>query len=321
MPEYFPVSHRFPLSNRDDYQGIVTFESLNVDALRASIGRTALTALQGAGQVATTDEFGRNRAANVTRQQVDALYNGVSNTRIITSTTPGVRSDGKVTLYLPAVINFNDAVQYADVQLGAVGGAVAAGIAAGKNVSGLLAGAGEQLLNQMENLSDAFIQGLSSEAAQLALVKTTRLASSNIEGAIATETGIAFNPNRRSTLQGVAIRRFRFTFKLIPNNQAESNEIKRIINFFRKEMYPEDYTGGTAVSLGYRFPNKFEIRLKYKNNEVATRILPSFLENFDAVYNPNSMGFHSDGNFPEVDISLSFVEERALRKQDIQIGY
>lgn len=319
MPEIFPVSYRFPLSNKNDYQGTVTFESLNVDAIRASIGRTALAAAQSVGR--STDEFGRNRTDNANRQQIEALFNGVSNTRIITTRTPGVRSDGKVTLYLPAVINFNDAVQYADVQLGAVGGALAAGIAAGKNVGGLLTDAGQQLLQQTENLTDAFVSGLSSEAAQLALVKTTRLASSNLEGAIATETGIAFNPNRRSTLQGVAVRRFRFQFKLIPTNRAESNEIKRIIEFFRKEMYPEDYTAGTAVSLGYKFPNKFEIKLKYKNNEVATRILPSFLENFDAVYNPNSMGFHSDGNFPEVDISLSFVEERALRKQDIQIGY
>lgn len=317
MPEYIPVSHRFPLSNRDDYQGVVTFESLNVDAIRASIGRTALNALQGASQSISRNQFD----LSTNQQQIESFYNGVSNTRIITTRTPGVRSDGLVTLYLPTVINFNDGVQYADVQLGAVGGAVAAGVAAGKDVGGLLAGAGEQLLNQMENLSDAFLRGLSSEAAQLALVKTTRLASSNLEGAIATETGIAFNPNRRSTLQGVAIRRFRFTFKLIPTNKAESDEIKRIINFFRKEMYPEDYTAGTAVSLGYKFPNKFEIKLKYKNNQVATKILPAFLENFDAVYNPNSMGFHSDGNFPEVDITMSFVEERALRKQDIQIGY
>lgn len=312
-----PDNHRFPLSNKDDYQGIVTFESLNVDAIRATIGRTALNAVQNIVQGG-----GRDRQSPTLQGQVNAMFNGVvSNTRIVTSTTAGVKSDGKVTLYLPAVINFNDAVQYADVQLGAVGGAFAAGIAAGQNVGGLLANAGDQMLKQMENLSDAFVSGLSSEAAQLALVKTSRLASSNLEGAIATETGIAYNPNRRSSLQGVAIRRFRFQFKLIPSNRAESEEIKRIINFFRKEMYPLDIPAGTAVSLGYKFPNKFEIKLKYKNNEVATKILPAFLENFDAVYNPNSMGFHSDGNFPEVDISMSFVEERALRKQDIQIGY
>lgn len=313
-------SFRFPLSNKDDYKGIVTFNALDLTELRASLGRLALNNAQAAGVSFATDELGRNRGENVVRQQVDALYTGiVSNTRIVTSAD--VRSLGKVVLYLPSVINFNDAVQYADVQLGAVGGAVAAGIASGQNVSGLLAGAGEQILNQLENLSDAFVSGLSSEAAQLALVKTTRLGSTALEGAIATETGITFNPNRRSTLQGVAVRRFRFTFKLIPTNKAESQEINKIIRFFRENMYPIDYTGGTAVSLGYKFPPKFEIKLKYKSSEVATKILPSFLENFDAVYNPSSMGFHSDGGFPEVDITLSFVEERALRQQDIQIGY
>lgn len=307
------LNYSFPLSNKDDYQGVISFNSLNVNALRATIGQAALNA---AGQI------GPNLPFNTDPQQIESFFNGpVSNTRIITSSTPGVKSDGKVTLYLPTTINFNDGVQYADVSLGAVGGAVAAGIAAGKNVSGVLASAGEQLLDQMDNLSDAFMTGLSSEAAQLALVKTTRLGSSSLEGAIATETGITFNPNRRSTLQGVATRRFRFSFKLIPTNRDESNEITRIIKFFREQMYPEDYTGGTAVSLGYKFPNKFEIKMKYKNNQVATKILPAFLENFDAVYNPNSMGFHSDGSFPEVDVTLSFVEERTLRKQDIAQGY
>ncbi len=41
---------------------------------------------------------------------------------------------------------------------------------------------------------------------------------------------------------------------------------------------------------------------------------------FDTNYNPNSMSFHTDGEFQETDLSLSFVEERALRRQDIVKG-
>ncbi len=84
-----------------------------------------------------------------------------------------------------------------------------------------------------------------------------------------------------------------------------------------------DYKLGSkfSVDLGYRFPNKFRIDMSYDDKRVATRILDCYLESFNTNYNPNSMSFHEDGNFPEVNIALSFREERTLRKKDIKDGF
>ena len=80
-------------------------------------------------------------------------------------------------------------------------------------------------------------------------------------------------------------------------------------------MYPETSSEGLQAAL--KFPSKFSIELRYGKKKVATGILPCFLETVDVAYNPSNMGFHEDGNFQETDISLSFVEERALTKRDI----
>jgi hypothetical protein len=36
--------------------------------------------------------------------------------------------------------------------------------------------------------------------------------------------------------------------------------------------------GGLSVPIGYEFPDKFEITMKYNNKQVATKILPSVLK-------------------------------------------
>ena len=87
-------------------------------------------------------------------------------------------------------------------------------------------------------------------------------------------------------------------------------------------MYPEDIREDTTgISIGYRYPNKFLIEMMYDGEPIASKILYCFLAGFDTNYNPNSMSFHKDGEFPEIDIGLVFTEERALRRQDIVKGY
>ena len=85
-------------------------------------------------------------------------------------------------------------------------------------------------------------------------------------------------------------------------------------------MYPSsiDVKG---VSAGYKYPNPFLIDLKYGTAKVGTRILNSYLSSMDITYNQSSMGFHADGKPSEVDMNLSFFEERALDRGDIEAGY
>ena len=45
-----------------------------------------------------------------------------------------------------------------------------------------------------------------------------------------------------------------------------------------------------------------------------------YLQSFNAVYNPNGMGMHSDGSFSEFQITMSFTEGTALNRQDVEEG-
>ena len=229
---------------------------------------------------------------------------------------PRIGNNRKATLYLPAALQFQDNVEYTNIDLGIVGQAAAKALAdptgTGRSVLGA---ATSNALPDFQSLQDAFNIGLRSEGAQVAALRLSNKLSPEVQGAIETTTGIALNPNRRSTLRGIGVRQFRFTFKMIPESPDEAQEVKKIVQFFREEMYPD--TSDDALTAALRFPSKFKIKLLYDNKKVATRILPSFLAAVDVVYNSTGMAFHKDGEFQETDISLSFIEERALTKRDV----
>lgn len=74
------------------------------------------------------------------------------------------------------------------------------------------------------------------------------------------------------------------------------------------------------VAIGYKFPNKFDIKFKYDGEDVATKLKRCYLRNCNVTYNASSMGMHEDGNFTEIDMTLAFVEERAISREDVEEG-
>ena len=124
--------------------------------------------------------------------------------------------------------------------------------------------------------------------------------------------------------KSVALREFAFQFKFIAKSFAETEEVRRIIKFFREEIYPEDIEisigdEGRPVSVGYRFPKKFQIDALYDDKPVANKIKPCFLRDVSVVYNPTNQTMHG-GDFPhftEIDMSLAFTETTTLSKKDV----
>ena len=58
---------------------------------------------------------------------------------------------------------------------------------------------------------------------------------------------VTVNPNTRSLFKNVAIREFAFQFKFIAKSKKEADEVRKIIKFFRTELYPEALTVGTGA--------------------------------------------------------------------------
>lgn len=296
--------YSFPLHDTQDYKGRIIFTAVKENY--RTLVNTAIDVARGNGDTRNEQQFG-------------SAFRGTQYSTVQTGKPDRTILD-TVSLYLPSQLRFGDAAEYTNVDLGMIGAATALGIREG--------GSGKELLNKalsasmpsFEDLQSAFVMGLGSEAAQVAALRSAGAVSSGIAGAIETETGITLNPNRRSVFKGIGLRRFQFSFQLIPTSALEARRIKEVIGFFRHNMYPDmsgpiDANRGTSAA--FRFPSKFYVGMYYGSKKVGTGILPCFCEYVNVTYNPNSMAFHDDGEPQETVIELGLIEERALTKADI----
>ena len=330
----------FPIvtSGNKEYKGRIKFTAYKEDT--KNLVDAALSLNTGVQRIKTIDDAinrlqsvdPSNPSMSIALSQkiiqlsnASAAFTGTNNPTAAPRTPAKIHS-GSISLYLPTSLQFADAISYGDIDLGSLGGAAAAAlrsnnndISIGKMGAATLDAAGSMALDLWKGLTG----GDAGAAAQIAVMRLAKGVNSEIGNAIESETQIIVNPNKRSTLRGVALRRFNFTFKLIPTSKLEADTITGIIKFFREEMYPvsEVAFGAANISLALRFPSKFDISISYDGKKIATGILPSFLENINVIYNPNAMAFHADGNFQETNITLNFVEERALSKSDIEKGF
>lgn len=284
---------KYPKEDTSDYGGRIVFSVLEEE--QPNLGELAQTAQSKAkaAKDAIKDVVGGDAPGTNLIQQ----FKGGVNQAL--KGTPPKAATRRVSLYLPVGLQFRDNVAYENTDL--LSGSVA----------GFLAGAG----SSAEGLKGADAQ----RQASLAIV---RLAQKNQElGNVARAAArVTTNPNSRALFKSVALREFAFTFKFLPCSAKEAEEVKKIIQLFREELYPEDIPDA-GISLGYRFPNRFNIQIEYNGEEVTNKILPCFLRDVSVTYNPSTMAMHDDGNFSEIDMSVSFTESRTLDRRQIEAGF
>ena len=305
---------RYPLSDDHKHKGIVYFQVV----------------AGGSG-----DRFQDNLLGTGTGSPAGQKF-GAAN-RPATQGSPSSYGNACI-LYLPAAIQVADSAVYENVSLGSIGATTEAALGSGKALGGVATAViAEELGSVVDALSSGASVSNASDAVKLMAVRAVSkspVAAAELSGAVKSVTRITVNPNIRAIFNQVPLREFAFTFKLIANSPEEAVEIKHIIKFFRRELYPTDITGsalGQTVSYGYKFPDQFRIEFhhpaeqlesgKWSPSQVATRIKDCYLHTFNAVYNATSMGMHKDGNFTEIDISLSFREATTLTQVDIDKGY
>lgn len=239
----------------------------------------------------------------------------------LVSKTREKRHPDEVRLYMPPQIQIVDGVNIQNLDLNAFGAGVERGIQTG---SGPIEAIAEGTMNGINSFVDALRGNLDAEGARAFASRTSAMFSSDTtSGAIQSALRTTPNPNTRMIFRSVNIREFSFDFIMIPTSPAETEEIKKIVHTFRKHLYPKTIElEGTGIPIAYRFPNVFQIDMYYGDKNLGD-INPSlkfqrmYLRNFSANYNPNSMGFHKNGDFNEVQISLTFTETKALTYEDI----
>ena len=294
MPKY-----QFPLSDQDDYRGRILFTT--IIETPASIDQAALDRVSTAASSGKPGEA-LSALKDFGTKEIQSGY-----------ATPGE----SVALYLPPAQQVQDAVQFDNMEFKIRGAtALDAMQNGGQSIVGStmdnLFGAGSisKLLQNMGNQS----------VARVVAAETARRVNERAGGVISTATQTVANPNIRAVFKSVRPREHTFTFKFMPRNEREAKEIENIIKFFRKEVYPESINIG-KVSVGYKFPNKFAIQTLYNGKKVGADLLPSYLTSMSTNYNSTSMSFYRDGQYSEIDLTLTMLEFRTLSKQDVTLGF
>tara|TARA_B110000305_G_scaffold215918_1_gene253869 strand:+ start:4278 stop:5432 length:1155 start_codon:yes stop_codon:yes gene_type:complete len=326
---------RYPLRDQDLYQGQIKFRVVELSPLTAS----ALSNLGFVDELFSADSFSKldekidkdeSNTSSEEKQKRQVQGSKTlqklkgSDSKSYDNPAAQKKYAGSVILYLPQQLAIQDGVTYnSSAALGTIGAGVEGGLKGGASA---LNAVGAGLTQGLDSFTDLFKgAGLDKDASALALTKTAEaLGTQEIAAGVKSATRVSVNPNLRTLLESVPIRSQAFSFRLVAQSQDEAKEIEQIIKFFRYQMYPDEITGqigGASVSLGYKFPDPFEITATYKNKQVGTKFLDAYLSQMSVTYNENSAAFHADGYPSDVTMSLTFQESKALTRKLVEEGF
>lgn len=321
---------KFPIERESDYKGIITFRPVRYTPPEVSaVGISNLLTRQGSlrnfsedaigGFFEGFDEARTPEDVATSLEEAANLDNTTLDTDpIVSPATSVVDRRRGVILYLPSAILVQDAIGYENFDLGAIGAIGLSGAQAGQGITRSLAQGFGQATGSLANLLQGDVAN--QRGARLAASRLAEQGNAVVSGVTRAGLATTINPNTINLFRNVQIREFQFTFKLIANSERESLEIENIIKFFRASMYPDTINfdpNGINVPIGYEFPDKFQIEMSYNGQRAGVRILNSVLRQVQTNYNPQSMVWHKNGKPTEVDLQLSFGEERALNRNDI----
>jgi hypothetical protein len=130
--------------------------------------------------------------------------------------------------------------------------------------------------------------------------------------------GQVLNPNLELLFQGPQLRPFNFTFKMSPRDRKEAESVKKIINFFKKNMAARK---DNVVFL--KAPRVFKIKYLYGLNRethpAINLIKMCALTNCSVDYTPlGSYATYNDGTMVAYNVTLSFQELTPIYNTDYE---
>lgn len=151
------------------------------------------------------------------------------------------------------------------------------------------------------------IQGEGENLKNAILTKIAEGAAST-QGLLPRLTGAIFNPNLELLFQGPELRTFNFNFNLSPREGTEASQVKKIINFFKRNMSVQ--RSDTALFL--KAPNVFDIEYKFSGDKQIhpslNKIKTCALVSCSVDYTPsNSYMTFDDGLGTPIQYTLSMT--------------
>lgn len=221
------------------------------------------------------------------------------------------------TIYLPAPEkpSITDSADYDNIGFGAIDNAAVNAIQ--NSDSGFIASAKSQVADTLDKLKNTFLSvggdgDLMRDVTNLGQFSDTAKAISSLG------SRTAINPYIRTTFNGIKTRAFDFSFSLLPSNAEEAKSIKELCLAFRRFMYPLER------DLMLEYPAIWDISFVKKRDNLTLdtaypRIAKCYLTGVSNNLDLSAM--YVDDSPLETSLTLNFVEEKALTRNDIDKLY
>jgi hypothetical protein len=213
---------------------------------------------------------------------------------------------GTVVLPIPGAITDQNVAEWGDGRINPLqlAGLEVAGAALAKG--GGLGDAGKTVGSQLEKLS-----GTASKAKEaLAGVISAAAVGISADEVLARTQGAVVNPNLELLFKGPSLRPFNFSFQMGARNEGESDEIMRILRFFKQGGSPQR----TSAQYLVKAPHTFQIEYLHRSedgaqNKYLNKIKECALLSVGVNYTPNNnYATFKNGAPVAVELSLSFKE-------------
>jgi len=228
------------------------------------------------------------------------------------------RLDTAIAMYMPNAVQVTYATNYNEDQISSLVSAAASAYQGVKSGGGIV----DAILGAVPQVKDQFGKRLLTGAAQTA----DALGITGGRTAIEIVTGEIIADRMELSFKGVGRRAFQYTFKMIPKNSREADEIRKIVFAFKANMLPEFSKGRSRDTMS--IPNTFNIQYMYKQkeNDYIHRVSECFLENVQVSYGGDrykTFEPHADDGAPPVEttMTLAFKEIEVMSRERIFEGY
>jgi hypothetical protein len=135
------------------------------------------------------------------------------------------------------------------------------------------------------------------------------------------KAGYVFNPQQQLLFNGIDFRTYEMSFTFTPYSKAESEQVKNIIQTFRRYAAPTVVTGAA----GFFFNPPGVVEVKYLFNGVENlnlhKLKRSVIESVNVNYAPNGWAAMRDGMPSQITMTVAFKEMQLVDRKDIERGY
>jgi hypothetical protein len=228
-------------------------------------------------------------------------------------------------MYMPTTVSVTYGANYTDTEIGTI---AARGIDVVNKFLGVKAdGSGSDDLEK--SLTD--LGSGASEDARLAVLKGVGAVIPGTQGlreAAEINQGVITADRMELAFKGVGKRKFQYSFKMIPRNREEADEIQKIIYAFKFHMLPEfEVNENGNKSRKMTVPNTFDIQYMYRGaeNSYLNKVSTCVLENMTVSQGGDrykTFSENENGAPPvETTITLDFQELEIITRERIEEGF